>query len=207
MLVVNPSKRITAASALNDEWIKNMIPQKKYIGEKEDTSLTRLRSFKVKNQLQKSVLLHIASRLQSERRTKELKEIFQKMDKNGDGMLDKNELVEGYIQAGKEQKKANKVVDQLLRRIDINNNGLIDYSEFLMANLKEEDVASKTKVMESFKVLDKNNNDYIEISEIKEMLGDDEESTAEILKCADSNSDNKISFEEFYDMIIRLYRN
>lgn len=155
MLVVDPSKRITAAEALNDEWIKTAMPQKKHMGEKEDTSLTRLRSFKVKNQLQRSVLLHIASRLQSEKRMKELKGIFQKMDKNGDGMLDKNELVEGYIQTGKEQKKAKKVVDQLLKRIDINNNGLIDYSEFLMANLNEEDVTSKIKLMESFKVLDK----------------------------------------------------
>lgn len=38
-------------------------------------------------------------------------------------------------------------------------------------------------------------------------MGDDEESTAEIFKGIDLNNDSKISFEEFYDMIIGLYNN
>lgn len=84
-----------------------------------------------------------------------IKEVFQQFDKNGDGVLEKEELLEGYIQLGRTRAEATRIVEDILDKIDLNKNGTIDYSEFLTANLNREDVASKSKLKEAFKLFDK----------------------------------------------------
>lgn len=44
------------------------------------------------------------------------------------------------------------------------------------------------------------------MDEIKEVLGDDEEVVKEIIKSADLDGDGEISFPEFAQMMIKLYK-
>ena len=55
---------------------------------------------------------------------------FINMDKSGDGVLSKDELMEEYlkIMGGSEAKEE---VDRIMKEVDSDNNGFIDYSEFL----------------------------------------------------------------------------
>lgn len=154
MLVKNPSQRITAIEALNDDWIKNYFTTNAALEKKGVISLERIRTFKVKNQLQQEVLIHLAKHGQSKKKIEEMKAIFHALDKDGNGVLDAKELQQGYVKMGKTAKKASQIVDRLLKKIDVNNNGLVDYTEFLMANLEEE-VISKSKLRETFKLFDK----------------------------------------------------
>lgn len=83
----------------------------------------------------------IASHLTSKEEKKDLEKIFKLMDKDGNGTLDKQEVMDGYeehfgIQMTDEQ------VDAMFSAVDIDGNGAIDYTEFIMATMNERDLIS-----------------------------------------------------------------
>lgn len=57
-----------------------------------------------------------------------LKEIFMSLDKNGDGTLTQEELLEGYTKLYGSKERAVSEVNYLMNSADIDNNGVIDYS-------------------------------------------------------------------------------
>lgn len=65
-----------------------------------------------------------------------LLDIFTAFDRNGDGQLDQDELIEGYTEFfNGDRERAELEVQELMDKLDFNNNGNIDYSEFLIANI------------------------------------------------------------------------
>lgn len=97
MLTYDYNKRITAKEALNSKWIKkyanniNKSDQKTLCG-----ALSNMRKFEGSQKLAQAAILFIGSKLTTLEERKELTDIFKKLDKNGDGQLDKKELIEGY---------------------------------------------------------------------------------------------------------------
>lgn len=157
MLTYAPEKRISAREALNHPWIASYSGPKTGNENLSIGSLKQLQAFKARNQLQQAALAFIANHLQSQEDTNKLKDAFQKFDKNGDGVLERDELLEGYMNLGKTKAQAIKIVDKIMKEIDINGNGTVDYSEFLMANLNQADAVSSEKLKEAFKLFDKVN--------------------------------------------------
>ena len=155
MLNVDPKKRISAFEALNNPWITKYSTVETKDNPSHTLSLKNLQSFKMKNQLQQAAMAYIGNYLQSQEKIDQLKKIFSDFDKNGDGVLDKEELIEGYIKLGNSREEAEAAVDEILEKIDINNNGTIDYSEFIMANINQEDALTNYKLKEAFKIFDK----------------------------------------------------
>lgn len=152
-------------------------------------------------------MAYIANHLQSQENQEKLQKAFREFDKNGDGVLEKEELVEGYIRMGMKRVDAVSAVEDVMKKIDINNNGTIDFSEFLMANLTKEETLSNDKLREAFKIFDKDGNGQITIDEFKEVLGDDDsESLWVVLNEADKNGDGQISFPEFKSMVISMFK-
>lgn len=207
MLKYDPNERISAFDALHHPWIAKCTASKTGSEKLNVLSLKRLQSFRARNQLQQAAIAYIANHLQSQETMSKLKEVFQQFDKNGDGVLERSELLEGYTRLGKSKEQAAKIVDQIMKKIDINNNGTIDYSEFLMANLRHEDITSSEKLKEAFKIFDKDGDGQITVAEIKEVLGGSDEMVAEIVRSADLDGDGQISFPEFAQMMVKLYKN
>ena len=77
----------------------------------------------------------LATQLSNKEEKAQLTEIFKSFDKNHDGILSKEELIQGYAQLHGSTDRAQIEVELILQRVDINGNGTIDYSEFLAANL------------------------------------------------------------------------
>ena len=154
MLNYDPEKRISAQEALTHPWIVTNY-SKTNQGKINELSLKQLQSFRAKNQLQQAVLAYIANHLQSQETMNKLKDSFQKFDKNGDGVLERDELIEGYMLLGKKKEEAVEIVNKIMKEIDINGNGTVDYSEFIMANLNHSDAISNEKLKEAFKLFDK----------------------------------------------------
>ena len=154
MLKYDPVSRISAKEAFNNKWIKNQI-KKTNIDDSINASLKNLSSFNVQSLLQQLTISFIANRLQTQEEQKRLRSEFLAIDVNGDGLLQKEELISGYIKLGKTPSEANEIVNKILAEIDTNNNGTIDLSEFLTANLKQQETVADNQLIEAFKLFDK----------------------------------------------------
>ena len=63
----------------------------------------------------------------------ELLKQFKNLDKNGDGMLQKDELILAYYEITKSFDLAKIEVEKILKHIDMKRAGYIDFSEFIIA--------------------------------------------------------------------------
>ncbi|OXB71805.1 UNVERIFIED_CONTAM: hypothetical protein H355_004657, partial [Colinus virginianus] len=99
MLTFEPSKRLSAEEALSHPWIVKFTSHKDEdaLGKHALTgALGNMRKFQSSQKLAQSALLFMGSKLTTLEETKELTQIFRRLDKNGDGQLDRRELIEGY---------------------------------------------------------------------------------------------------------------
>jgi len=98
-----------------------------------------------------------------------LTKIFEDIDKNGDGKLSKEEILEEY------QKFYGNTINKedilkIFESVDIDKSGYIDYSEFLVASINEKQILTDEKLLTVFKKFDKDGSGTIQASEIKDIL-------------------------------------
>lgn len=71
---------------------------------------------------------YLANQLSSKEEKSRLTEIFKSFDKNNDGVLSRDELINGYTQLYGSVERATLEVEAILNNVDVNRNGTIDYS-------------------------------------------------------------------------------
>lgn len=129
MLKYLPNSRISAKDALNDPWIKHYEEQKPTDKVAMLEGVESLRSFKVTSVMQKAVLSYIAGHAMNKEEERKLRAIFISIDKDKNGLLSLEELVEGYMLLFKGDLKAAKEEAKItMDKIDTNKNGTIDYN-------------------------------------------------------------------------------
>jgi calcium-dependent protein kinase len=166
-----------------------------------------LKTFRADQKLKQATFAFIASQLLTKNEKENLAKIFKAIDKNGDGKLSKEEILDGYDQFfGKNMDKTE--IEKMFEAVDIDQSGFIDYSEFVVAAMNEKNLLTNEKLQSAFRMFDKDGSGYISSDEIKEILGFgktlSEEAVNEIIKQVDANGDGQISFEEFAAMMKRL---
>ena len=57
-----------------------------------------------------------------------MNDIFKAFDKNHDGILSKDELIQGFIQVFENKERAALEVEFILSKLDLNGTGQLDYS-------------------------------------------------------------------------------
>ena len=128
MLTYRPEKRITAEEALADIWIMKFAHCDKVYALNVLESMQHLAEFKARSNLYKAVLSYIAGHFISTEEEKKSRQVFEMLDVNGDGLLSKEELLEGYkILMGGDVELAKREVEETMARIDLNKNGTIEY--------------------------------------------------------------------------------
>ena len=70
----------------------------------------------------------IASQIISNQEKEELQKQFKRLDKSGDGKLQRDELILAYYEITKSLDLAQIEVDKILKNVDVNNSGEIDFS-------------------------------------------------------------------------------
>jgi calcium-dependent protein kinase len=70
--------------------------------------------------------------------------MFAKLDKNKDGLLSRQELIEGFKEIFGEVVELE--VDEIMALADLNGNGELDYSEWLVATAKRGDIVQSNKL-------------------------------------------------------------
>jgi calcium-dependent protein kinase len=86
--------------------------------------------------------------------TEEMEKVFKSLDENGDGMLSKEEVLNGYeshfgVPINEQE------VDKLFEAVDTDGSGTIDYTEFVVATMNEKNLLTKDKLENAFKMFDK----------------------------------------------------
>jgi calcium-dependent protein kinase len=161
LLNYTPNKRPSCEEALNSKWIIKLLrtdfTQDNILDNKIVQNLIRFQSV---ISLQKASLAFIANQLGHNEEVKKIKDEFDKIDINKDGILSKKELLDCtiYLKLGMSKLyplgEAEKKVAEVLDEVDFNNDGTISFSEFLTVTIKKEKLLSEESLKKAFDLFD-----------------------------------------------------
>jgi calcium-dependent protein kinase len=106
--------------------------------------LANLTKFRATETLKMATYTFMASQMVSKGEKEKLANMFKAFDKNGDGKLDKTEILTGYESQGKIISMEE--IDEIFARIDIDGSGFIDYNEFIAASMDMDEMLTTEKL-------------------------------------------------------------
>lgn len=129
---------------------------------------------------------------------RELREIFVEMDTDKTGTISFTEF-----RAAMENRCRNvdMKIEETFQNIDVTGNDQINYTEFLAATttmrIREDHIEA------AFKRFDKNRSGFIEIENLREVLGDTctQDEIGELMRRADCNGDGSVSYSDFVSFV------
>ena len=212
MLVLDPNKRISALDALDHVWFKKF--GNSHQG-KSDTKVAKkvldnMKKFKKNRKLEQATIGFIANQLISKEDRKELMKQFQEWDKNGDGVLNREEILEGYKKTFGEVDESE--IDNIIASVDLDGNGVIDYNEFVSCAMNKEKIINEKNLKICFDTFDTDGSGDISVDELMNIFNKsskqeaDKEVFEKMLKEVDTNGDGEISFEEFKNIIFKFFK-
>ena len=209
MLTYEPSKRLSALECISQSWfVKN---KGKHVTDKKMAKnvLGNMKKFKRDRKLEQATIGFIVNQLISKEERKELVKQFQEWDTNGDGVLSRDEIIEGYRKTyGAVDENE---IDNMMLSIDLDGNGVIDYNEFLSCAFNRDKIMSKDNLELTFKAFDSDGSGKISVDELMTIFtkGDKGHANREVfekmVKEADENGDGEISFQEFKTIMAKFF--
>ena len=115
------------------------------------------------------MLAFFTKNLLTDKEMAELAAQFNEIDKNGNGTLSRDEIMEAYKQI-KGIEFNEQEVDELIMNIDADGSGEIDYSEWIMTAASKEKLMSKEKLEQAFAMFDKNGDKQVSYDEVVALL-------------------------------------
>jgi calcium-dependent protein kinase len=201
LLKHRPDQRISAKNAIQHRWISN---HREKITADVDLALKNLQNFNCQSKLKEAVYVFIAAQVSSHEDLKYFRDCFVKLDKDGNGKLTKEELVQEYSKT-MSREKAEEISNTVIEKLDQDNDGMIDYTEFLVSCQERQKNISLDNLEIAFKMFDADGNGEISAQEIRDVLSDgvidDEEVWKAILKEADTNGNGSVDLREFINMM------
>ena len=196
-MLCDEDKRYTAEMVLNHPWLNKLAPNSK--GAITKLNLKHLENYKNTSNFKKFILTYIASRLK-EKEIKELKEMFYEMDTNKDGTLTVKEIKECLMKLNSEKQMNKDEILLLFKGIDTNNSRRIEYTEFISAAIEKNEYLKEERLLDIFKMLDKDQSGKISKDDIKKALNNediDEEDLKQFILKFDLDGDGEVDYNEF----------
>merc|ERR1711879_1709 len=147
--------------------------------------------------LRRAALTAIATQLTG-RQIEDLRGQFLDMDTNGDGLISKEEFVQGMaVFAPSDGCDAERWATELFVSVDTDGSDQIEYTEWLAAAVQESIWRSDQAVISAFRMFDHDNDGKIDASELARVLPQTLEETNAILHKFDTNGDGALDLAEF----------
>jgi len=204
LLRKDPSKRLTAAEALQHAWIQEMSRGNSKRGRNlrasiafSPQSITFLK-YRGMQKLKKAALTYIATNVTSDEITA-LKEVFQKIDVNGDGTVTLQEL-DQCLENAHFHPTITADLKKLREELSLSGEDSINWREFIASMIDKNTVVTEDNLQMVFSHFKKSDPDYLLVSDICDLVGG-EKHALEIMKKVDANSDGRIDFNEFKKMM------
>jgi calcium-dependent protein kinase len=201
LLERNINKRLSAEEALEHSFFQ---------GEKE-RNIPKRSLLKICNNvfaynadkvIHKAVLALILQAINQDKEIKELRSYFKIIDKNLDGRISINDLVDQFSRLIGEE-DAIEVVQRLFILLD--KNDYIEFEEFLLASLDKDLLLSEKNLTTVFKLIDYNQDGKICNFDLKSILKDtNNQEINRIISEHDQNKDGILDFSEFKEMMMKL---
>ena len=213
LLVKNQKNRLSAVEALSHPWIQNIDMKKiNFLSiETLNAIVTNLYKYNAVQILQQASIAFIVHNLITRNMTKELRKCFIQFDSNGDGRLDKQELING-LKTVDTKNNLEQEVDRVMSIIDVDGNGFIEYEEFLRASIDINKILTDDNIKIVFQLFDANNTGKITPMELKRVMDINtadvsDEVWAQIIDDIDLDKDGVISYYEFKEMLNKVKEN
>lgn len=201
MLEKNVKKRISAEECLKHPFF-NVLEGNKEDLEVEKYFLNNLKNFSVKNILQRVSFYFLVNCLNFH--DKKVMEIFKSIDKNNDGVISKQELLDSFKKC--HIQISNFEIENIFKTLDTHKKGTIDYTEFLAGVIDKEKIMNEKKIKTCFNYFDRDKSGKIKPFELKEIFqGDqvvDEKIWKELISQGDFKKDGSIDFDEFKQLLL-----
>ena len=216
MLNVDVSKRFTAEQALNHSWFKTQKSKELFNEIKDQTTVDKfivnLKQYKIQSVLQEAALAYLVHNYSQMEDIVEACKLFNQFDTSMDGKVTKNELYKALAKKSK-SKTLKEDVEVIFNNMDSDNNGYIQYEEFVRAAIDKKEFLNENVLKFAFNYFDIDKSGKITLDEIESIFkgnvvkGDIRESLKTIIREVDANEDGKISFEEFVQVMTKLFNN
>ena len=210
MLTKDPKKRISALYSMQDVWFKKNEEKSEYDEKLAKKVLNNMKKFKKHRILEKTIISFIINQLIKKDERLELEKQFKDWDTNGDGVLSKEEIINGYRKTyGKVDENE---IENMIKSIDLDGNGVIDYNEFLACSINKDKILRNDNLKICFDEFDTDKSGKISVDEVSSIFkqgnnenNNDMEAFKNMVKNADENGDGEISFEEFQDIMNKFF--
>ena len=139
LLQYEPKKRLSAEEALDHPWFKTAEFKKKdkvnaIAPELAKELIENMTKYKRDNILKCAVIAYLVHHITNTEECNEASKLFNKIDLNSDGRIEKHELIQGFEKYwGISENEAREKVDLIFANIDTDFNGFIEYEEFVRA--------------------------------------------------------------------------
>ena len=142
----------------------------------------------------------------TEEQMAEFKEIFFLFDKDSEGTITTKEL--GTLMRSLDQNPTEAELQDMINEVDADGNGTLDFHEFLsLMTMKMKDHDTEEELKEAFRVFNPDGTGLISAAELRQVmvsLGEKytDEEVDEMIREADLDGDERISYEEFVRMMM-----
>lgn len=199
MLNKNPAQRPNAEVLLKHVWF-DRVRERKITAQEEGTALLHLQSYVFQNELQKAVNVYFVTHFDIQRQKKKMLEVFQAMDQDMDGQIDREELVLAYRKFTNDP-RVEQVVQHIMDELDLNHSETIDFSEFLLATTDYNRSLTDANLERIFSIIDATKDKFITVAELANFLNllgpEHEQEVRTIFQQVDLNGDGHITYDEF----------